>query len=220
MKTCRRLLLAVVVVAVQLPGFDGSDGSRMAPPLRGAQRAAGLEQQSRPDSAPFWISVPVGLAVAATTLPLSPVYSILTLALSQTPQSRLVMGRVGAIARTRLGFAPKSNGQREVTVSEYARALNARLDAIVDDLGEVPAFVVVDSKLKPLKISVGESAGSNMTFAYLDFDDAEALIKGFRTPTGDAVTDVKVMRCDAALPCRGGPGHTWIPRPTPAAAQP
>mmetsp|Transcript_16756 Transcript_16756/g.56283 ORF Transcript_16756/g.56283 Transcript_16756/m.56283 type:complete len:354 (-) Transcript_16756:292-1353(-) len=185
--TCSRALAVAVILAACGSGL-GSDQRRARARM---SSAAAQPPEPRTELAPFWVSMPLGLALGAAALPLSPLYSAIAMGVTQTPQSRLILSRVGGLFRKGRGVAAAP--QEDVTVADFARALNSRLDNIVDDLGNVPAFLVVDANQEPLTIGIGENAASNVTFVYLDVDDARALVAGLRTPAGDAVSDVSVV---------------------------
>ncbi|KAJ1637821.1 hypothetical protein T492DRAFT_949920 [Pavlovales sp. CCMP2436] len=185
-----------VVGALLISGVGAEDrkqrqrGRGRAPSRRAAAEQAGAEQP-----VPFWVSGIVGLGLGAAALPLSPVYAAIALGAAQAPGSRMLLSRAARTIRGKLGMAkslPEGAEEGQVSVSKFARAINKGLVNVVEQLDEVPAFMLVDETGKPLKMTVSEDANDRFSFVYLEYADAKRELSGLRNPDGSEVSQLKV----------------------------
>lgn len=203
-------LLLISALLLGAAGVAHAEDRAQRPSKRGrmlGRRGARRREQpaSAPAPVPLWASIPIGVGLGAAVLPLSPVYAAIALGVTQAPGSRMLLGRAASAVGGALGIRRAQPPTEDVTVRMFARALNAHLPNIVDQLEQVPVFLVVDELGKPLKIAVGDDASSNFTFAYLEYQDAQALTNGLRTPDGEPVETTKIVGC-APGRARGGVG--------------
>lgn len=187
------LLLCAAGVAdaedrVQRPSKRGR-----APGRRSFARKRGSVPPVPAEAVPFWASVPVGIALGAVALPFSPVYAAVALGVTQTPGSRMLLGRAASAINGFLGLRRPLPPREEVTIRSFARALNNYLPNIVEELDQVPVFLVVDESGNPLKVAMGEDMSTNLTFAYLEYADAQILKRGLRTQDGEPVETTKII---------------------------
>ncbi|KAG8469890.1 hypothetical protein KFE25_006345 [Diacronema lutheri] len=192
-----RVALIIALLACA-SGVVHAEDRAQRPFRRGRVAGRRPTRRREPDAAvdraiPLAVSLPIGLGIGAAVLPLSPVYAAIALGVTQAPGSRVLLGRFASAVGGALGLRRARPAEEDITVRTFARALNARLPNIVDELDQVPVFLVVDESGKPLKIAVGEDSSSNLTFAYLEFSDAQGLSRGLRTPDGEPVEGIKVF---------------------------